>query len=1077
MLSRGDLTHASPVGNNSSVPARSAGGQGHVAGRVPYGGRRRLTVTGVANADVFVRHPVYGVGKYRKGESLVRFFDAPTTNEVVLPVKELKLPEVLLERHHRVWCHDGGRWLVGFVDGCDARGTKYLVNFPNGRSLYVETERLYARWSQPVGDPVALLKAGTVETRYLHGRRTQFVGDVLRQRAAARGLTGLWSAGIELHAHQIGAARRVLADPVKRYLLADEVGLGKTVEAGAVLRQLLADEAGEALVIVPDGLIEQWRTELTSKFRLDQFPDRVHIVPHSDIEAIEPVSRLLVVLDEAHRVAAGSDACGEGVYSRLCEITQAASGLLLLSATPVRSNEDGFLRMLHLLDPAGYPLDGLEQFRHRVAIRDDLAQALAALSDDTPVMFLREPSEMLRQLLPGERWLQDDLDVLDRLIEHRDADGARAICHRVRVQLAETHRIHRRLIRARRTASLARLFPVRGRTLGRDWLLADPDPRRPRVLEMIDNLLMELPAIDGGDRVGVFRTFLGRAMAPTVALADLAKALRAEGMHDLDDVELASLAGFAGAGLALSMADEIDTILEQDSEVDRFTAMIAWAWPYVGGHRVAVTCSFPATAEIAASRLEAQFGRDRVVRLLSTMSATERAEAARRFVEEPSRAVIVIDRGGEEGVNLQVVENVLHLDLPINIARIEQRLGRFDRWAEQRSSVAAPVLSTAFREQTDLLDAHLGSWRRGLDEALSLFGESSATLQYVVPAVERQFLVDAIEDGLAIAGDRMAAQRDSLEAQRRRIEGQDLLDAIEDRAEDQQFADDMRTADNGEAILEKFRGYVVQILGLTETPAGDAIRFGISTKHPPRVTESEVHTVGPENLRRRYAPLRGKAVGGAGFLRYGEPLVDRFAELAMRDDRGRAFAIEVHQPHRPSGSVVAFFMFSVVIAADSEPIEDLRADDPAAAAAAAVRLSQVFTPRLERMWWTPEHGEPPERVIRALDSADGDNLGSRPDRFDDLTRHRDWPTLCDRVAREAFGLMAQRSTVRAHVSAASRDAHAMCDREEAIVQARRNVGADASSDPRVLDAVRAAADAPQLTLDSCGVVFVTGPEA
>jgi hypothetical protein len=35
-----------------------------------------------------------------------------------------------------------------------------------------------------------------------------------------------------------------------------------------ILRQLLIDDHGGVLVLVPDGLVTQWRDELTSKFRM-----------------------------------------------------------------------------------------------------------------------------------------------------------------------------------------------------------------------------------------------------------------------------------------------------------------------------------------------------------------------------------------------------------------------------------------------------------------------------------------------------------------------------------------------------------------------------------------------------------------------------------------------------------------------------------------------------------------------------------------------------------------------------------------------------------------------------------------
>ncbi|MFC7279246.1 protein DpdE [Paractinoplanes rhizophilus] len=1036
-----------------------------------------LTDRALVTTEIFVRHPMLGIGKLHRSTGVVRFFGGPTTEEIAVPADGTTFVPVQLERHQRVWCRRDGLWRAGFVDSLDTSDARYMVDFPNGCTEYVAVSQMYVLRSRSVSDPVDLLKAGTVETRYWHRRRSTFVGDVLRQRVAAQGLAGIWSSGVDIHAHQVGAARRILADPVRRYLLADEVGLGKTVEAGMVLRQLLLDCSGEALVLAPDGLTEQWKAELRSKFRVDQLPGRVLVHPHSHIATLAPVSRMAVIVDEAHRLTAAAPGGDDAAYRQLCAVSHAASSLLLLSATPVRSNEDGFLRMLHLLDPSTYPLDGLAQFRHRVDIRDDLGEALAALGDDAPVMFLAEPIAALRRLLPDEKWLQTELDLLDQLIADRLTDQVRSRCRRVRMQLAETHRIHRRMIRTRRSASLARLFPVRGRTVGPDWLLTDPDERRPEVFTLIEDLRNELAALPEPDAEAVFRTVLGRAMAPVIALADLAAALREEPGHDLDDGERTALQALSGTALGRSAAAQIEAILAHHTAADRFTAMIEWAWLGIGSRRTAVACSFPATAAAAADRLEAQFGAGRVVRLLSTMSVAERSAATRRFVAGPFRGVLVMDRGSEEGINLQVVDEVLHLDLPVSVARIEQRLGRFDRWAQPGRSARAPVRSAAFREQTAVLDANLGGWRLALDEGLSLFGESTATLQYVVPEVERDFLALAIDQGLAEAGKRTGARRDELDRQRRRIEGQDLLDAIEDRTEDTEFAEAMRRADMADRAFAAFRGYAVQMLGFTEDIGDTATRFGISSKHPPRLTESDVTSIGPDNLRRRYAHRRAAATNGVGLLRWGEPLMDRFADLARKDDRGRVFAIEVCQPNREPRSVLVVFMFRVVVAADSEPVDQLRTADPAAARAATVRLGQLFPPLAETVWWRPDHGEPPEQVCRTLDLIEGVNLGSRPERFDELVRLLHWPDLCEQATREALRLAANRPGVLHHTTAAASATEALRTKEEAVVQARLRVGADTASDPRVLEAVAAAVAAPQLAIDSCGVVFLTGPDA
>src|SRR5580658_2074345 len=57
-----------------------------------------------------------------------------------------------------------------------------------------------------------------------------------------------------------GVQRLVAQRPV---LLADEMGLGKTIQAIAALRLLLRDpEMPAALIVVPSGLVLQWRRQL-----------------------------------------------------------------------------------------------------------------------------------------------------------------------------------------------------------------------------------------------------------------------------------------------------------------------------------------------------------------------------------------------------------------------------------------------------------------------------------------------------------------------------------------------------------------------------------------------------------------------------------------------------------------------------------------------------------------------------------------------------------------------------------------------------------------------------------------------
>ena len=251
------------------------------------------------------------------------------------PLKDLV--HAYLSPQTRVFVEQDGRFRVGRVTNYLIRNNglvEYEVRFPNGRQADFSETRLFVRaWNAPE-DPAEVLAAGGAESQYLHDRRNAANGALLSLRSAAQGLTSIPSAGVDFVPHQVAAVRRVLTDPIQRYLLADEVGLGKTIEAGLIVRQHLIDDPDTSvLIVVPSHLREQWRAELSGKLRLNQFGEAFECVSHADLERVTRVPDILVV-DEAHHLvgtAAGPLARSAG---RLRELAVRTTVLLLLSATP-----------------------------------------------------------------------------------------------------------------------------------------------------------------------------------------------------------------------------------------------------------------------------------------------------------------------------------------------------------------------------------------------------------------------------------------------------------------------------------------------------------------------------------------------------------------------------------------------------------------------------------------------------------------------------------------------------------------------------------------------------------------------
>ena len=182
--------------------------------------------------------------------------------------------------------------------------------------------------------------------------------------------------------YQLESAARVLRQMQGRAILADEVGLGKTIEAGVVLSELrLRGLADRTLVLVPAGLVGQWREELERKFALPSLVARAGGLPAGRgpqpvVVASLPAARRgelraaivgqgwdLVIADEAHRLKNPRSAS-----AKLARALQTRY-LLLLTATPVENRLADLFQLVSLVRPG--TLGTAKEFRARHGARGD----------------------------------------------------------------------------------------------------------------------------------------------------------------------------------------------------------------------------------------------------------------------------------------------------------------------------------------------------------------------------------------------------------------------------------------------------------------------------------------------------------------------------------------------------------------------------------------------------------------------------------------------------------------------------------------------------------------------------------
>src|SRR5437660_7469500 len=190
----------------------------------------------------------------------------------------------------------------------------------------------------------------------------------------------LTAAKVDLLPHQIVLTYRIANASPRRFLVADSVGLGKTIETALVLRELASrGELTRALMVVPAGLVENWRRELNETFHLDfevfgsegDVTDRKsnafarHNRLIASIDTLKRPTRVkklleaprwdLIVFDEAHHLTAyqtGAKVTKTQNFKLAEALRDHSRDLLLLSATPHQGDHFRFLMLIRLLNPS-----------------------------------------------------------------------------------------------------------------------------------------------------------------------------------------------------------------------------------------------------------------------------------------------------------------------------------------------------------------------------------------------------------------------------------------------------------------------------------------------------------------------------------------------------------------------------------------------------------------------------------------------------------------------------------------------------------------------------------------------------
>ncbi|MBT3279565.1 MAG: DEAD/DEAH box helicase family protein [Phycisphaerales bacterium] len=536
----------------------------------------------------------------------------------------------------------------------------------------------------------------------------------------------LTAAKVDLLPHQIVLTYRVANAMPRRFLVADSVGLGKTIETALILRELASrGELTRALMVVPAGLVENWRRELNETFNLDfevfgaegDVTDRrsnafaKHDRLIASIDTLKRPARVrrlleappwdLIVFDEAHHLTAykfGSRVKKTQNFKLGEALRDHSRDLMLLSATPHQGDHFRFWMLVRLLDPRLFqnPDDMIEN-RHRLnAVVFRRTQADACDAHGEPLFCRRQVHTQGFHLSENEQrfydalteYLSDGYNLAAQAGKEGRALGfVMTIFQKIAASsfAAVGATLRRRLLML--TIHEAIVCDENLNTDGRDRAMADAR-----------DLIQQMH--------GLPNDAMGRAEADRL-LADakirLLRKLGEKVAEVSDGTELAAASDEDSAATLVSVAlpaerGRIKELLEKlplghETKTTELLRGLADLWAAHPDEKIVIFTTYLGSVDTLRSSIGQRFP-DAGVEILKGGDHGAKVAAERRFKRSDGPRVLVCTAAGREGINLQFARVLFNHDLPWNPMDVEQRIGRIHRYGQKHTAQVYNLVST-----------------------------------------------------------------------------------------------------------------------------------------------------------------------------------------------------------------------------------------------------------------------------------------------------------------------------------------------------------------------------------------------
>lgn len=566
----------------------------------------------------------------------------------------------------------------------------------------------------------------------------------------------------------------------ERLFIADEVGVGKTIETGIIITEMLARErlthSTPILIVCPNSLTRKWVREMKERFFLDFvvlegktlryvlnsaiqdgiFPKRyaflvVGLQLFRRKEYLDLLKELdskreaatfgMVVIDEAHHMR-NPDTDSNELGSVLSDM---AEMMLMLSATPLNLSSDDLYNQMNVLNKVAFPdRTTFEALYSPVVILNRIRRLLSQNAVEKRYEIFSHFRELERDPLGKIISQHEEIgDLIQRLDEEEVLSPEELVRYdrllvslnplsysftRTRKREALEHQVHREVLE----------LPV---------TLSDEELKfQDHALEVIQNYYLSMgrdPQILGFI-TNTYRRMISSCIPAMKDYLESSMIFDMPSISEIDEYEDDSEIGKIPLPLSLKtsfqmLSDELEEIHHIDSKYSQFKQMLDKVISNPETTQVIVFSFFVRTLEYLKKNLEKDGYSVGIIhggipQTSKNKDQVDRYQTMDSF-ENGEFDILLSSEVGGEGLDFQYCHAILNYDLPYNPMRIEQRIGRIDRFGQNADKVIVGnmfIKNSVDEEIYDRLYRRINLVEEGIGAFEPIMGKEVADIQTAI---------------------------------------------------------------------------------------------------------------------------------------------------------------------------------------------------------------------------------------------------------------------------------------------------------------------------------------------------------